>query len=168
MTALDAGPLKVQSQARMTWLAIVRAVASSKKLTPTAIARGMMAKGCPVTAAAVRQWLSEHSDEAHAPARIDHFLALADVLGLGLPEDTLRGYFRDVHSWRVLHRRAGREVARAIRLAFSGRLGATTLARIERDWGVGVRALVDAAQVGIVDEVIAPEAGQHVGVEAEG
>ena len=38
--------------------------------------------------------------------------------------------------------RAGHEVARAIRLASTGRLGPASLARIEHDWGVGVRALV--------------------------
>lgn len=157
MAALDAGPLKEQSQARSNWLVIAQAVAKAKQLTSAAIARGMVEHGYRVTIAAVRRWLSERPAEAHAPMRIEHFLALADVLGLKLPEEMLRHYYQEIHTWRVRHRRAGHEVAQAIRLAYTGRLGPTTLARIERDWGVGVRALVYAAQVGVVDEVILPE-----------
>lgn len=157
IAALDAGVLKKQSQARAAWLAIVRAVAEKKKLTASAIADLITAQGPHVTSATVRQWLAEKPAAAHAPLRIETFLALAQVLGLQLPEETLRSYYREIHTWRLGHRRAGRQVARAIRLAYTGRLGAVSLARIERDWGVGVRALVDAAQVGVVDEVILPD-----------
>jgi hypothetical protein len=83
----------------------------------------------------------------------------------------LRHYFSHIHEWRVRPRRAGREIAQAIRLAYTGRLGPASSARIEREWGVGVRALIEAAQVGIVDEVILPrgvaEEAAHVERDAD-
>lgn len=167
MTMLDMGVLKTQSEARASWLGIARAVAKAKNLKPLAIARAMRARGYSVTVAAVRRWFCECPEESHVPSGIDRFLALADVLGLELPQETLRSYYQEIHTWRVRHRRAGREVAQAIRLAYTGRLGPATLTRIERDWGVGVRALVDAAQVGVVDEVLLPEEARDARSKAE-
>jgi xanthosine utilization system XapX-like protein len=157
VATLDAGPLKEQCQARSQWLAIVQAVVKAKRLNPATIAREIMKLGYRITEAAVRSWLDERLDEAHAPMGIDHFLALADVLDINLTEEMLRHYYKEIRLWRIGHRRAGREVAQAIRLAYTGRLGPVTLARIEHDWGVGMRELIAAARVGIVDEVILPE-----------
>ncbi len=154
--ALDAGFLQRQNQSRATWLAIVRAIANSTSLTPSSIAEQLEEHGCSVTPSAVSSWLADDTD-AHIPRQLETFLAFARVLGLRLPDDTLRQYHRDIREWRFFHRRAGREVAKAIRLAYTGRLGAATLARIEKDWGLGIRALLDAAQIGVVDEVVLPE-----------
>lgn len=167
MAALDAGVLQAQCRTRSEWLAIVQAVAKAEKLTPAAIAQRMTARGYLVTPAAVAGWLTECSEEARTPMRLDYFLTFADVLGLAISEEKLRYYFRDIHTWRVQHRRAGREVAQAIRLARSGRLGPVTLARIERNWGVSVRALVDAARIGVVDEVILPEGAEDATGKAD-
>lgn len=156
IAALDEGVLKKESAARNAWLVLVRAVAEAKNLTAGAIARAMAADGHPVTVAAVNRWLAADPEEAHVPRLADRFLALARVLGIQLPEEVLLGYHRDIHAWRVRHRRAGREVAEAMRLAYAGRLGPASLARIEREWGVAVRTIIDAAEVGIVDEVLLP------------
>lgn len=156
IAALDAGVLKEQSAARSDWLTIIGAVTKEKKLTAAAITRELTARGYRVTQAAVRGWMSEDPQAACVPMRIEGFLALADVLGLRLPRETLCRYYHDIHTWRVRHRRAGHQVAQAMRLAYAGRLGSVTLARIERDWGVGVRSLVAAARIGVVDEVILP------------
>lgn len=163
VAALDSGPLMKQLQSRSQWLAIAKAVARKNGFTPTAIARKMAARGHHVTATAVRTWLYESPEEACVPMGIDCFLALAEVLGLTLPEEMLRNFHRDIQLWRNAHRRAGREVAQAIRLAYTGRLGPVTLARIERDWGVGMRSLVAAARVGIIDEIIFPEEANYAG-----
>lgn len=157
VAALDSGPLKGKYQARSQWLAIIQAVAKTKGLTPAEIAREMLMRGHRVTVATVRSWFTERSGEAHAPMKIERFLVLAEVLGLKLSEEMLRHYHQEIRLWRIGHRRAGREVAQAIRLACTGRLGPVTLARIERDWGVGVRALVAAARIGMVDEIILPK-----------
>lgn len=161
ISAIDAGPLRAQSQSRRDWLTLVRAVTSQRKLSVQAIVAGMTLRGQPITAAAVSSWLNEKELEARTPIRADRFHALADVLGLQLPKELLHKYYQDIHDLRVRHRRAGREVAQAIRLAYSGRLGAETLARVEKNWGVAVRALIAAAQVGVVDDVILPEGEQR-------
>lgn len=158
---LDSGPLLSESQARATWLMLVREVARAKNLNPPQIARLMTQQGFAVTPTTVRTWLRDDPMEALAPNSQEGFEALANALGLPLPPETLYYYYEKIHQWRVRHRKAGHEVAQAIRLAYTGRLGPATLARIERVWGVGVRELVTAARVGVVDEVILPEVGQN-------
>ncbi len=69
--------------------------------------------------------------------------------------------FSGIHSWRVNHRKFGRELARAVRAACLGRLDAISLRRIERDWGMNARNLVEGARVATVDEVILPEAPEN-------
>ena len=157
MAALDAGPLREQSVVRIAWLVKVRVVAEVRHLSATTIARSLAERGYPISDAAVRGWLSPHPNEGHAPMRLNHFLALAELLGIAPDSGTLERDYRNIKTWRVQHRRAGHVVAKAIRLACTGRLAPATLARIEHDWGVGVRALVDAAWVAEIDEVILPE-----------
>ncbi len=163
VAALDSGPLLKQFQARSQWLAIVQAVAKTRGLSSAAIARKMEERGHPVTGNTVRSWLHESSENACVPMRVESFLALAEVLGLTFSEEMLRHFYHEIQIWRNAHRRAGREVAQAIRLAYTGRLGPVTLARIEREWGVSVRLLVAAARIGIVDEVVLPEEVNYAG-----
>jgi len=91
-----------QSQARRAWLSMVRAVASDRRLMPTAIAAQMTALGYSVTAPAVRFWLE--AADAQTPTRIEGFLTLARVLGLALPEESLREYYESIRIWRARHR----------------------------------------------------------------
>lgn len=157
MTLLDTGVLRAQWGTRQAWLVLTKAVVEKRGLRPVAIARAMGALGYAVTPSAVGAWLREDPDEASAPSSLDGFVALARVIGLDLPADVLRHYHEEIHAWRVRHRKAGREVAQAIRLARTGRLGAVTLSRIEKEWGVGVRDLVMAAHVGVVDDIVLPD-----------
>lgn len=156
MSVLDEGPLKVQNQARQAWFLIVQTVAKAKGFSPGIIAHELRQRGHRITEAAVRVWISADPHRARAPQKFSHFKAFANVLQMGVSDDMLAFYFESIRMWRVSHRRAGRQVAQAIRLAYSGRLGAFSLARIERDWGVGIRSLVAAAHVAVVDEVILP------------
>jgi len=86
-------------------------------------------------------------------------MAFADLLGVGLPEARLEEMFQAVRRWRILHRRDGRKLARVMRAAYMNRLDAVTLAKVEREWGFEVRRLLEAARVGVVDEVVLP--GSH-------
>ncbi len=82
------------------------------------------------------------------------FLAFASALGIAFPEETLQQWFRDIHCLRVDHRKIGRQLARAIRGAYLNRLDPVTVARMERDWGVQAKMLLEAARVAVVDDVI--------------
>lgn len=156
MALLDEGPLKAQDQARREWILIVQTVAKAKGFSPGIIARELRQRGHHITDPAVRVWVSDDPDRARAPQKLSLFKALAEVLNIGFSDEMLAFYFENIRTWRVSHRRAGRQVAQAIRLAYSGRLGSFSLARIERDWGIGIRSLVAVAHVGVVDEVILP------------
>lgn len=160
---LDEGPLHSYSETRHEWLTLVREAARARRLKPVSVAQLLLKQGYAAKTATVRAWLADDPRQASAPNSLQGFLALAQVLGLTdlLSSEAINRYYESIHAWRVLHRRAGREVAKAIRLAYSGRLGAASLARIERDWGVGIRELIMAAEVGVVDEVILPEGTPH-------
>lgn len=157
MSALDAGPLRDAAQKRITWLAIVGSIYRQSRPNLQEVRRHMAAAGEEVDYATVRSWVrfSDLSDAA-VPSRYSYFSAFADALGVVLPPTQLRDIFEGIRRWRVLHRLAGRDLARAIRAAYSGRLDAVTLAKIERDWGFDARTLIQGARVATVDEVVLP------------
>lgn len=157
IAVLDAGPLRQQSQVREEWLTLVRAVATGRALTPGTIARRMTLAGYSVSAAAVASWLCADSDAAHAPRSFEGFVQFARALDFDLDEAKLRHYHTNIHQWRVRHRTAGLELTRAIQLARSARLGHVTQARIEQNWGIEVRELLESARVAVVDEVLLQE-----------
>jgi hypothetical protein len=82
------------------------------------------------------------------------FLAFAESLELVLPSATLKDWFAGIKRLRTRHRHAGRELAKAIRGAYLGRLDAVTIARMEQEWGVQAKELLEAARVAVVDDVI--------------
>lgn len=158
MTVVDQGPLKKLAEKRSLWLTMVQSIGTQNRPNIRELGRQMSARGQPTDYAVIRSWvkLSSQSD-AVVPARWARFLALAESLGVTLPEESLLELFRAIRKLRTLHRKAGRDLARVIRGAYANKLDAITLARVERDWGLSVRQLLMGARVGVVDEVILPE-----------
>ena len=115
----------------------------------------MISAGEDVSSATVRSWVTYRDmSDARTPSRWRRFKAFADAFGITLPTTTIEKYYKDIKQWRVLHRKAGRDLARAIRAAYANRLGAPTLARIEREWGFTARQLIAAARMMTVDDVV--------------
>jgi hypothetical protein len=73
---------------------------------------------------------------------------------MALPAEILADWFAGIKNLRINHRRIGRELVRAIRGAYFGRLDPITVAKMEREWGVETKVLLEAARVAIVDDVI--------------
>lgn len=157
LDALDQGPLVRQAEKRATWLAVVQSVYAAHRTTAQTIAHAMKERGHPVDVATVRSWLRFDHTDAAVPDRPDRFMAFASALGIGIEPSELLDLYSGIHNWRVNHRKFGRELARAVRSAYLGRLDATTLRKIEQDWGLSARQLVEGARVAIVDEVMLPE-----------
>ncbi len=162
LATLDHGPLARQADKRTTWLSVVKSVLGNGKRTAQSIAQTMTETGHAVDPTTVRTWLRlDDGEEASVPDRPDRFLGFAAALGITLDREVLLDLFSGIHSWRVNHRKFGRELARAVRAACLGRLDADSLRRIERDWGMNARYLVEGARVATVDEVILPEASEN-------
>ena len=103
----------------------------------------------------IRTWLpSDTSDDCGVPESEAVFLAFATALEITLPVDTLRQWYLGIKRLRIHHRVIGRELGKAIRGAYLGRLDAVTIARMEREWGVQAKELLEAARVAVVDDVI--------------
>ena len=88
------------------------------------------------------------------PQRWQHFKAFAEELGMTLPEAYLAELFQAIRQLRTRHRLAGRNLVRAMRGAYLGRLDSTTLARIEREWGLDARKLIQSTRLAEVDSVM--------------
>jgi hypothetical protein len=162
MAALDAGPLAGLAQSRREWLTIVQAVFAAHKPNLREVTRTLVDGGEQVDYATVRSWVKFNDlSEASTPIRWPRFAAFASAVGISLPEPTLRKYFGDIKRWRTLHRKAGRDLARAIRGAYAYRLSAITLARIEREWGLTARQLLTAARLTTVDSVFLAGGGDR-------
>lgn len=158
LAALDQGPLAEQAEQRATWLSLVRTVISTKKPMVRDLAQRMADKGQQVDMSTIRTWLKPSTTGlSTVPDSRDRFMAFAAALGLALDEGTLSEFYGSIERWRIAHRSMGRDLARAIRAAYLGRLGAESLAKIERLWGLNARHLVEAARVAIVDEIVLPE-----------
>ncbi|ORC37372.1 hypothetical protein B4O97_04050 [Marispirochaeta aestuarii] len=162
---LDAGVLKEFAAAREEWLLIVKSVYSENRPSLRKITRVLAERGHPVTYSTIRSWITfKDIDAASTPASWERFRAFAAALGVSLYEPDLRRYFDRIKRWRVLHRKAGRDLARAIRASYSSRLGPLTLAQIEREWGMSVSQLMSAAQMRVVDDIIKCEEEAYVDI----
>jgi hypothetical protein len=158
LAALDEGALASQAEKRVTWLSIVQSVCTARRPSAQSIVHAMEELGHHMDLATVRTWLRfDRMEEAAVPERPDRFLAFASALGITLPQETLLDLYSGIQSWRVNHRKFGRELARAVRAAYLGRLDSPTLRKIERDWGLTARQLVEGARVAVIDELILPE-----------
>jgi hypothetical protein len=158
MAVLDEGQLRQEAQKRRTWITIVNSMVSQKRPNLREIYRQMKARGEPVSYDAVRAWARPSVETSGSvPSTYGRFMAFAELLGVNLPEAELAEFFQNIRRWRINHRKAGRKLARVIRAAYLDRLDAVTLAKVEREWGFEIRRLLEAAHVGIVDEVVLPE-----------
>ena len=157
LAALDNGPLADQAQKRATWLSVVQSVYLSRGTSVQSIARSMQEQGQSVDVTTVRTWLkADGTEEASIPDRLDRFQSFAAALGIALPPEVLLDLYTGIQNCRVNHRKFGRALVRAVRAACLGRLDAPTLRKIESEWGLNARELVEGARVAIVDEVILP------------
>jgi hypothetical protein len=158
MRTLDEGMLKDPAREREMWLLLVKAVYAARRPNIRGIYRELNELGYSVSYRTVLSWVSfTDNRQATAPRHRALFLAFAGALGLTLPEPDLLAKYTGIKKWRVGHRVAGRNLARAIRAAYLGRLDAVSQERLKKEWGVDAFRLVKSARLAIVDEVLLPE-----------
>jgi hypothetical protein len=155
LTVVDSGPLASAATARQTWFEILKAVRAAHPLSIRKVAEGMTRQGQSVGEYNVRSWLPTVDDPSPLiPDSLDKFLAFANALQIVLPHEALVHLYTEIRRWRDGHRKCGRYLVRAIRGAYSARLDAPTLSRIERDWGMNARQLMQAVELATVDSVL--------------
>lgn len=152
---LDEGALRPLAEQRASWLMLVAATAESIGLSSHAVERALAQRGVHADKQSIRAWTSFNCpSDAAIPRSKVAFLALAHIVEVPLPDEVLVGMFDAIRRLRTLHRKAGRDLGRAIRLARGGRLSAATQMKLERDWGLSATRLLRAARIGVVDEVV--------------
>jgi hypothetical protein len=155
LRVLDEGRYKDESQTRSGWITTLRAVRSIRPLAATTIKARLDEVGIHVDVQTIRTWLpSPTSDDCGVPEGENAFLSFAGVLGIALPTEALKDWYAKINRLRIEHRRMGRELVKAIRGAYLGRIDPVSLARMEREWGVQASALLQAARIAVVDDVI--------------
>lgn len=154
LRCLDEGVLHRLVEQRRQWLSIAAALRG--KRTTADVHRGLQKRGVQVDYQTVRGWLQLPLDggDGSVPQSWTAFKALADELECALPESMLRGYFNGIRRLRVEHRIKGRALVRIIRAtATRRRLDIDILYKIEQEWGMNVRDLIEGARLCIVDDV---------------
>lgn len=155
LQAMDEGRLRNDKQARSTWVLTLRAIRLGVKVSVPDIKQRMEAAGIAVDASTIRTWLpSALSDECGVPEGEDAFLAFAKAVGMSMPTGILSDWFISINRLRINHRKIGRELVRAIRGNYLGRLDPASVARMEKEWGVEAKTLLEAARVATIDDVI--------------
>jgi len=151
----DRGPLRDAASKRRQWLTLVALAKEDRRRTYKSIHVGLQARGIRVDYHTVRGWIPSPAavDGGAVPKAWDAFKALADELGLPLPEEMLRSHYRAVRVLRTRHRQAGRDLVRLMRHAAMGRLDAATLHNVETQWGMGTRDLLEGTRLRTVDDV---------------
>lgn len=162
LQVMDEGRLRRDKQTRSTWLTTLRAVRSTNRISVSGIKQRMETQGITVDGGTIRTWLPPaSSDECGVPETADAFLAFAQALDISLPRDILSDWFIGINRLRINHRKIGRELVRAIRGAYLGRLDPVSVAKMEKEWGVEAKTLLDAARVAIIDDVIPLDSETH-------
>lgn len=152
---LDNTAFREESSCRRHWLTLLQAMHAQRPISTSEVRDGLALLGYTVDTPTVRSWLPLKSIEAcGVPEHSDMFLGLASALGITLENDVLMHWFRGIERLRKRHRRVGRDLARAIRGAYLGRLDPLTIAKMEKEWGIAARALLEAARVAVVDELL--------------
>jgi hypothetical protein len=116
---------------------VVRTRYAESGLTVATLHRGLAARGCNRTTAAVRSWVT---DVTMAPQQFEDLAKLNEVLGLGLSPVQLRELFAGVQRRRGFRRAAGRALAAAAR-------GSTVVAdeeRVDVETGLSIADLREA------------------------
>jgi len=153
ITSLDAGPYAVHAAQRAVWSMLVERVLHERKYKITMIHARLREVGVDVDYSTVRAWLRPSTEESRTPQRWETFAVLADALGMTLPESELRRLFHAIRALRTLHRKAGRDLVRMIRAARAGHIDPRTLHEVEERFGIGIRDLVAATRVAVIDNV---------------
>jgi len=152
LRVMDEGRLRSDSQARSMWITTLRAV---KPVSVSEIRRRMNSESITIDQATIRTWLPpDSSEDCGVPERENVFLAFARSLDISIPAEILGDWFAGINRLRINHRRIGRELVRAIRGAYLDRLDPITIAKMQHEWGVEAKLLLEAARVAIVDDVI--------------
>ena len=79
---------------------------------------------------------------------------------ISIPTEILSDWFIGINRLRISHRKIGRELVRAIRGTYLGRLDPVSVAKMEKEWGVEAKTLLEAARVATIDDVI-PLGGEN-------
>lgn len=154
---LDNGILKDAASDRALWLTIIKSIKATRKPNLRHVTQRMNELGQPVEYSTVRSWMSSTDESGAAiPYQKNRFLAFAQALEITIPESILLQKFNSIKRWRVGHRRAGRNLSRIIRAAYTNRLDAASKERLKREWGLDVLQLVQGAYTATVDEIILP------------
>ncbi len=155
LLALDAGRLRDDKQTRDTWLNTMKSVREANVIPVAEIKVRMERLGCSVEGSTIRTWLPRaSSDDCGVPESEQLFLAFASAIGIFLPSTILCDWFRCINRLRINHRKVGRELVRAIRGAYLGKLDPVSIAKMEKEWGVEAKALLEAARVAVIDHVM--------------
>ncbi len=155
MHTLDTGRLQSLVEKRDTWLTLLNTVVSGTRPNLRTVYRKLSERGIQISYQAVLSWTRPVRDgDQTIPMRWQHFKALAEELHLVLSEAYLAELFNAIRLLRVRHRLAGRNLVRAMRNAYLGRLDSTTLAQIEREWGISARDLMQSTRLIEVDSII--------------
>jgi hypothetical protein len=153
--AMDEGRFRADRQTRSIWLTTLRAVRTTCKVSVPEIKQRMERAGVTVDPSTIRTWLpADSSEDCGVPEGEDAFLAFAQAVEIAMPKDVLSDWFNGINRLRINHRRIGRELVRAIRGAYLGRLDRVTVARMDKEWGVAAKKLLEAARVATIDDVI--------------
>lgn len=155
LQTMDEGRLRNDKQTRSTWVLTLRAVRSTGNVSVPEIKQRMENEGVAVDTSTIRTWLPPaSSDECGVPEGEDAFLAFAKAVEISMPRDVLSDWFTSINRLRINHRKIGRELVRAIRGAYLGRLDPVSVARMEKEWGVEAKTLLEAARIATIDDVI--------------
>jgi len=154
MQILDETLLLRERARRDTWFAIVSSTARGRSRRQLHIE--LQKRGIQVDYATVCCWVPQANrcEQGTMPMHWSTYKALAAELQIALPEETLRMYYQANRVWRTQHRTFGRTLTRLMRYAASGRLDVETLQQVERQWGWGVRDLLQATRRCIVDDLV--------------
>lgn len=154
MHLLDETVLQAEHARRDQWLIIVSSTAQGRSRKQ--LHEGLRARKIQVNYATVRSWVpqADSLEKGTIPNHWYAFKALADELQIALPEEVLRTYYQAARSWRVQHRKFGRILTRLMRHAAFGRLDSETLRSVEKQWGWGVRDLLQATRRCTVDDLV--------------
>ncbi len=158
---MDRDELREQAEKRRAWSAIVRAVAASTQNAPSHVAAVLRGQGIYASTQRIRSWLRA-DDEETTPRDFHTFAAFAHAVGVPVSEDVLTDFFQAIRRWRVAHQQRGRQIVRAMRLAWSGSLSANALRSFQDRWGLAARDLVEGSRVEEVEEVILMNDGASV------
>ncbi len=155
MHILDTGRLQPLAEKRDTWLTLLNTFISGTHPNLRSVHRGLSTRGVQVSYQTVLSWMRPAmSGDQTIPMRWQHFKSLADELHLVLPETYLAELFNAIRLLRVRHRLAGRNLIRAMRNTYLGRLDNRTLAQIEREWGISARELMQSTRLMEVDSLL--------------